>query len=103
MVGMRIYPGTRLFERALAEGRINRETDLLTPAYYLAPGLTEEVVSAELQQFDRKSPGCISGETPPVYTRLVERLRQRGAVGPLWSYFSTLQRLWLKGINQPGN
>jgi radical SAM superfamily enzyme YgiQ (UPF0313 family) len=102
MVGMRIYPGTRLFEQALAEGRISRKTDLLAPAYYLAPGLTVEIVSAELKQFARESPGWISGEPVPLYTRLVERLRQRGAMGPLWSYFSTLQRLWPKGINENG-
>jgi len=28
---------------------------------------------------------------------LVERLRQRGVVGPLWSYLSMLQRLWPHG------
>jgi radical SAM superfamily enzyme YgiQ (UPF0313 family) len=98
MVGMRIYPGTRLFDQALAEGQINAQTDLLTPKYYLAPGLTVESVSAELQQFSRQSPGWISGEPVPIYARLVERLRKKGAVGPLWSYFSTLQRLWPNGV-----
>jgi chemotaxis protein histidine kinase CheA len=28
------------------------------------------------------------------FASLVERLRQRNVVGPLWSYFSMLQRLW---------
>ena len=41
VVGMRIYPGTHLFERAVGEGRITRDADLLTPGYYLAPGLTD--------------------------------------------------------------
>jgi radical SAM superfamily enzyme YgiQ (UPF0313 family) len=35
-VGIRIYPGTALARRALAEGVITAETNLLFPAFYLA-------------------------------------------------------------------
>jgi radical SAM superfamily enzyme YgiQ (UPF0313 family) len=38
-VGIRIYPGTPLARRACAEGVIESESDLLTPKFYLAPGL----------------------------------------------------------------
>ncbi len=38
-VGIRIYPGTPLAKRAVAEGLIPGEDDLLRPAFYLAPGL----------------------------------------------------------------
>ena len=38
-VGIRIYPGTALARRALEEGVIASEADLLFPAFYLAPGL----------------------------------------------------------------
>jgi radical SAM superfamily enzyme YgiQ (UPF0313 family) len=37
--GIRIYPGTPLARRALAEGVIADEADLLRPRFYLAPGL----------------------------------------------------------------
>ena len=93
VVGMRIYPGTHLFERALAEGCITRDTHLLTPAYYLAPGLTEEAVFTQLQEFARRSPNWIVGDPVPGYLSLIQRLRKRGVAGPLWSYFSTVQRL----------
>ena len=36
VVGMRIYPGTALFKRAIAEGRITAQTSLLRPVYYVA-------------------------------------------------------------------
>jgi radical SAM superfamily enzyme YgiQ (UPF0313 family) len=98
VVGMRVYPGTQLFERAIADGQIRRDTDLLSPAYYLAPGLTQEGVFARLREFARRSPNWIVGDPDPAYTRLVERLRQRGVAGPLWSYFSMIQRLWPQGI-----
>ena len=102
MVGMRIYPGTRLFAQAVAEGQIGRETDLLAPAYYLAPGLSVEGVFGRLRDFARQSPNWIAADPAPAYTRLVERLRQKGVNGPLWSYFSTLQRLWPQGVHEPG-
>jgi radical SAM superfamily enzyme YgiQ (UPF0313 family) len=94
MPGMRIYPGTSLHERSLREGLITTETDLLKPAYYLAPGLTEKDVFESLHRFSALSPNWITGDPSPIYTRLVEQLRRRGVIGPLWSYFSMIQRLW---------
>jgi radical SAM superfamily enzyme YgiQ (UPF0313 family) len=93
VVGMRIYPGTDLFERARREGQVNGETDLLAPSYYLAKGLTPENVFVELEEFARQSPNWIVGDPSPAYTRMVERLRQRGVPGPLWSYFAAMQRI----------
>lgn len=94
MVGMRIYPGTALHQRALREGRMSAETDLLTPVYYLADGLEESRIFEMLQGFAKHSPNWVVGDPTPAYTRLVERLRSRGVTGPLWSYFSMVQRLW---------
>jgi radical SAM superfamily enzyme YgiQ (UPF0313 family) len=94
VVGMRIYPGTPLFAQALAEGVIEHDTDLLAPAYYLAPGLTEEGIFSQLREFSSRSPNWIAGDPLPGYRELIQRLRRRGVVGPLWSYVSTVQRLW---------
>jgi radical SAM superfamily enzyme YgiQ (UPF0313 family) len=38
-VGIRIYPGTPLARRAVAEGFVKADDDLLLPVFYLAPGL----------------------------------------------------------------
>ena len=101
VVGMRIYPGTQLFERAVAEGQISATADLLQPAYYLAPGLTEAAVFAQLQEFARLSPNWIVGDPSPEYQNLVKRLRQRGVVGPLWGYFALLQRIQPQTVDYP--
>jgi radical SAM superfamily enzyme YgiQ (UPF0313 family) len=98
VVGMRIYPGTRLFAQAVAEGQIKPDANLLTPAYYLASGLTPESIFEQLQEFARRSPNWIVGDPDPAYQKLVARLRQRGVAGPLWSYFSMIQRLWPQGV-----
>jgi radical SAM superfamily enzyme YgiQ (UPF0313 family) len=101
VTGMRIYPGTALHGQALQEGVITPETDLLQPAYYVAPGLQAEKVYESLNQFARQAPNWIVGDPSPEYQQLVNRLRQRRVVGPLWSYFSMLQRLWPQSPNPP--
>jgi radical SAM superfamily enzyme YgiQ (UPF0313 family) len=93
VAGLRVYPGTALFERAVAEGQLSQDADLLQPVYYFAPRLSESAVRARLQEFARAQPNWIIGDTPPAYQNLVQRLRQKGIVGPLWSYFAMLQRL----------
>lgn len=93
VVGMRIYPGTGLHRRALREGRIQPDTDLLPPTYYLAEGLTAEGLFAELRAFAGRAPNWIVGDPAPAYADLVDRLRRRGVAGPLWSYFALLQRI----------
>lgn len=94
VVGMRIYPGTQLYQRALAEGKITGDTDLLQPVYYLSNEVTAEGVFERLREFSAHSPNWIVGDPDPAYQDLVKRLRQRGVAGPLWSYFSMIQRLW---------
>jgi radical SAM superfamily enzyme YgiQ (UPF0313 family) len=93
VVGMRIYPGTHLHEQALGEGKLKPDSDLLSPAYYIAPGLTAEGIFAQLRAFASRSPNWIIGDPDPAYETLVGRLRARGIAGPLWSYFSMLQKL----------
>lgn len=94
VVGMRIYPGTPLFQRAVQEGLIRDGDDLLQPVYYVSPGLDPDAVAERLREFARLSPNWLVGEPTPSFASLVERLRRRNVVGPLWSYFSMLQRLW---------
>jgi radical SAM superfamily enzyme YgiQ (UPF0313 family) len=94
VVGMRIYPHTDLHQRAIAEGVISPQTDLLQPRYYLSSALTQEVVFEQLQGFAKLSPNWIVGDPSAAYDQLVRRLRARGVVGPLWSYLSMVQRLW---------
>jgi radical SAM superfamily enzyme YgiQ (UPF0313 family) len=98
--GMRIYPGTRLFERAVDQGQVDQKTSLLEPVYYLAPGLTLEQVIGMLKSFAALSPNWVVGDFDPVYESLAAKLRRRGVSGPLWSYFAAAQRVW--GARKPG-
>ncbi len=103
VVGMRVYPGTPLFERALAEGRFGPETSLLEPVYYISPALTPGEITRHLSDFASRSPNWIVGDPSPAFAKMVRRLRERGVVGPLWSYVSLIQRLWPQGFNWPAS
>lgn len=92
VVGMRIYPRTPLHDRAVREGLLAPEISLLTPRYYVSAALTPEQISARLVEYSRLSRRWITREPPPVFLATMERLRRRGAVGPLWSYYSWLSR-----------
>lgn len=46
--GLRLLPGTRLYERALAEALLTPETSLLQPLYYHAPGLDPAAITTAL-------------------------------------------------------
>ncbi len=93
VVGMRVYPGTPLHERASRESGAWIGGDLLRPRYYLSPALAEDEVFELLHEFARVSPAWIVGDPTPLYRKLTERLRAKGIVGPLWNYFAMMQRL----------
>jgi radical SAM superfamily enzyme YgiQ (UPF0313 family) len=93
LVGMRVYPGTRLHARALRERPPPPDDALLQPHYYISSALTENEVFERLRDFSRRSPAWIVGDPPPRYMELAARLRSRGVIGPLWSYWCAAQRL----------
>ena len=99
-VGMRVYPGTPLFDRLCREQPGFARTDLLRPYYHLSPALKEAELFAQLRAFTRRSPNWIIDDPPPAYFAMAERLRARGTVGPLWSYLAILQR-WGKSLADP--
>ena len=95
LVGMRVYPNTPLFERALYENVFSPDTNFLQPQYYVAPTITETEAFVLLKDFSRRSPNWIVGDPLPVYHDMARRLRAKGVAGPLWGYLATMQRLAL--------
>jgi radical SAM superfamily enzyme YgiQ (UPF0313 family) len=85
-VGMRIYPKTRLYDRAVAEKAVDAGANLLRPVFYITPALTEEKIFSVLSGFSRQSPNWIVGELPQEKVRVIEGLRRKGVRGPLWEF-----------------
>jgi len=92
-VGMRVYPGTPLFDQLSAGTGAESLPPLLKPFYYIAPPLTQEGVLARVGEIATGMPNWIYDDPPPEYYSMAERLRAKGVVGPLWSYFAMMQRL----------
>jgi len=93
LAGMRVYPGTPLFDEARRQGNCPEEADLMEPHFYFAPGLSGEQISDEMKRFSVTSPNWIVDEPNEKYYAFARKLRRRGVVGPLWSYLATIQRL----------
>ncbi|MDK9708485.1 MAG: cobalamin-dependent protein [Desulforhopalus sp.] len=81
-IGIRILPGTGMHQRALADGLVFSDTDLITPLFYYSPLVTREFIDHQL----RLSFGRRKDRVFPVSERehLIAMLHQMGQVGPLW-------------------
>jgi len=87
-VGMRIYPRTALYDRAIEEKIISPEQDIFTPAFYLSPAVTRQRVFSMLDEIKTKSRNWIIGEPPPPMQQLMGNLRKKGIAGPLWEFLA---------------
>jgi radical SAM superfamily enzyme YgiQ (UPF0313 family) len=93
LAGMRVYPGTPLFDAARRHDRCPAGTDLLEPHFYFTPELTPEEVMTRMRAYSASASNWIVSEPSSEYHRLAERLRRKGVVGPLWSYLALIQRV----------
>ncbi len=86
-IGMRIYPETELFERALQEGRIAGREALLDPVYYVSDGIEIDTIKPRALATGAKwvFPDDASEE-------MILRFRAKKRRGPLWEYFKYLNR-----------
>ena len=63
--------------------------------------MTDDLIFSELASYARQAPQWLVGDPPAEYMRMVDRLRAKGQVGPLWAFFATMQRLALHRLVQP--
>ncbi|MGZ5441348.1 MAG: lipid biosynthesis B12-binding/radical SAM protein [Thermoanaerobaculia bacterium] len=101
LAGMRVYPGTPLFDEARRQGLCSEGEDLMKPHYYFAPGLSGAMVCEELNRFSAAAPEWIVNEPNEQYYALARKLRRRGVAGPLWNHLATLQRMVHERDDEP--
>ena len=80
-IGMRIYPGTKLYEYALKEGVIKPGDDLLKPTYYLAPGINYETLRERAEKTGRR----FVFPDEDVVT-VMNKMRAKNRKGMLWHH-----------------
>jgi len=80
--GIRILPGTPIYERVLREGMLDASQPLLEPIFYFSPKIRREELEHQIKtewagRMDRIYP-C------PFMDKRIRYLHERGHVGPMW-------------------
>jgi lipid biosynthesis B12-binding/radical SAM protein len=81
-MGIRILPGTGLYDLAIREKIISAQTDLLVPVYYLAPGLDKGWLETTLTEGFKHNRNCIF--PPDKLESSLQFLHKMGYSGSLW-------------------
>jgi radical SAM superfamily enzyme YgiQ (UPF0313 family) len=84
--GMRIYPHTRLFDRAVDEGRITTAQDLLEPVFYQSPAIDRDEIIDRVRTKANARVNWVIGSGGEQTVAMLERMYKRGYAGPLWEF-----------------
>ncbi len=82
--GMRIYPHTKLYDIAVAQGQITRSQSLLEPVYYHCPDIGTAEIVRKVKAGSAGRRNWIVGSGGEKTAGVVSRMHQRGHTGPLW-------------------
>ncbi len=92
MIGIRVFPNTRLSLIAMKEGMIEPEEDFLKPVFYLSPAIENEILPF-IEGFSKENPTWIfPGMNINITVELQKKLRRFGIKGPLWEHMKTGER-----------
>lgn len=88
MVGIRIFPGTKLAEIAESELNLDRSSISLRPSYYISPSILQELdlIIEGIQRDHHK--WIVPGFEININRRLLAILRKAGIKGSLWEEFA---------------
>jgi radical SAM superfamily enzyme YgiQ (UPF0313 family) len=92
MTGIRIFPRTTLFDRAVAEGLIHREASLLEPVFYVAPAVLDTLCELVTREAMARTNWVAPGLEINMSDAMLEALRHFPVRGPLWKLMKRLGR-----------
>lgn len=81
-IGIRIFPGTAVYDWALEEGQITEDTDLLAPVYYFSKDVNTDVIHQKILN-------AFKGRMDRIYpdggfVNAAKAFHDRGVRGPVW-------------------
>ena len=93
-IGMRVYPGTPLWQVATQHEPAGEGADhLFEPLFYLEPPLTVTGIHTRLRQVQQSASNWAVGDPPPAFIETMAKLRRRGKGANMWEYVELMQRL----------
>ncbi|BBO81608.1 B12-binding domain-containing radical SAM protein [Desulfosarcina ovata subsp. sediminis] len=84
--GMRIYPHTRLYDLAVAQGQIRAGQNLISPVFYRSPDIDATRIMETIHARSRGRINWVVGAGSPETTTITARMYRKGYSGPLWEY-----------------
>jgi len=92
MIGIRVFPNTRLSKIAENEGLVSPEDDYLEPVFYLSTAIENEIVPF-IESFAKEHRTWIfPGLNINMNEAMQKKLRKFGIKGPMWEYMKRAQR-----------
>ena len=96
MIGIRIFPKTRLSQIALKEGITKPNENFLEPVFYLSSAVKDEILPF-IDKFSKENRTWIfPGLNINITRELQKKLRRFGIKGPLWEYMKAGKRPHIK-------
>ncbi len=84
---IRIYPGTPLHQRALAEGVVTPEDTLFDPVFYCSPDVDPAWLKERMAQEGSLRSNFVMDDSSDEMAALVRRAHARGRIiGPMWEF-----------------
>jgi len=84
--GVRIYPRTALYERALLDGQVHGDDECLMPKFYLAEGLDAPSIWELVARHAEGNREWLMPSAMPAREPMMQYLRSQGTKGPLWEF-----------------
>ena len=84
--GIRIYPGTALYEIAVSEGQIEKGASILEPVFYRSPLIDSDEIVRQVRLEAAERINWVIGTGGQDTAEIIRRLYQRGRCGPMWEY-----------------
>lgn len=84
LTGIRILPGTGMVEIALRDGQLDADDNLLSPKFYISPGLEDALIERIEAYARRHSNWIVPGLGIKTNVAVLQKLRERKIKGQLW-------------------
>lgn len=92
MTGIRVFPDTELYRRAVAEGVLSADTSLLEPFFYLSPQVGKRLADLVTERAVSRKNWIAPGLEINMSDSMLEALRHFPVRGPLWKLMKRLGR-----------
>jgi radical SAM superfamily enzyme YgiQ (UPF0313 family) len=92
MLGIRIYPGTKMEQISLSQGIIPQDANLIYPHFYISPTLGGRLNEIIEEKALVRKPWIVPGLEINITQNLMEQIRRFRIRGPLWELVRRMKR-----------